>query len=173
MRTRRVLTLLWVAALVVTGLDAADSGRTLGIWSISDLHRNHSAGNNTCHWSFLVDESEDPAEDTPARCAFDVRSANSSLGCEKSSFHDVECGNGKITFFIGGGWNSFGFTVLVLVNYAETAMAYFGYSDAELNGDKPISEQRKPAVMLGSEHRRIHAGVGNPTNGFLQYRQDG
>lgn len=126
----------------------ADANNTVGIWPTSEMHRNRTTGNSTCRWTFLIDESENSAEDPPVRCAFEVRALTTTSKCERSPFQDVECGNGKIIFLVSGGWNSMGFTVLVLVNHAEAAMAYFGYSDTELNDGGPVPEQRKAATMI-------------------------
>lgn len=37
-------------------------------------------------------------------------------------------------------------------------MAYFGYSDTELDGGGPIPGQRKPAMALGLEHESRFMG---------------
>ncbi|KAK8062362.1 hypothetical protein PG997_014459 [Apiospora hydei] len=139
-----------VSASLCAWLGVALAEKTIGTWTLSDVHRTRSPDNTTCNWNFTITASEIRGARPPAQCAFTVRGTK-ALGCDKRDLGDVTCTDGATQYDVGGGWSSQGFVVISVVNPTENAQAYFGYSDAQLNGGGDLPAQDKDAILIGSD----------------------
>ncbi|KAI0896086.1 hypothetical protein F4806DRAFT_496210 [Annulohypoxylon nitens] len=134
------LLFLFSAGLVAAGI--ATSVESSSELSISDVRRTKVDSNATCVWHFtVINSTSDAGTNDIFSCNFDVR-AVPGTDCGVASFESSCKSNSSYT--INGGHSDQGFVVIVLVNSAQGSMAYFAFTDDELDSGSKISNQTQP-----------------------------
>ncbi|KAK6951755.1 hypothetical protein Daesc_006278 [Daldinia eschscholtzii] len=123
-------------ALLVRG---DEHPQPVGNWTVSNVSRTRSAGNETCDWKFQFSQSEAPPDTPPTFCQFTV-DADNGHNCDTVTFSGAAC-NGTERYSVNGGHAPEGFIVMVLLDIEENVEAYFGFDDTALNTGAHIPEQ--------------------------------
>ncbi|KAI0002310.1 hypothetical protein F4779DRAFT_635359 [Xylariaceae sp. FL0662B] len=142
------LSILTISALLY-GFGAVAT-EPVGTWVVSDVHRTRTQDNATCHWSLRISQQQAAESEL---CDFEY-SAPAGQACSAMSFAGLPC-SANSSFKINGGSDSRGgFVVLTLYDEAVDGLAYFGFTDAELDGGAPIPSQVDEAYRRASVRGR-------------------
>ncbi|KAI1214734.1 uncharacterized protein F4807DRAFT_404369 [Annulohypoxylon truncatum] len=130
----------------------AASLESTGDLSVSDVRRTKYQDNTTCTWHFTVINSTSEAGMTDIfSCNFDVRVVEGT-DCGAASFEN-SCSNNS-SYTVNGGHSDQGFVVIVLVNNDQGSLAYFAFSDEDLDSASKVSNQTMPTYPQATTQRR-------------------
>lgn len=143
MHLRFVLALL-ISSVISFGLATTDS------ITVTNLTRTRSQDNGSCHWSLIVSSQDDnyDSDQQPVSCAFDVAGPD----CQTQGF-GAECFDNSSHYTVNGGHDPDGFFVVPILDKKTQMLAWFGWSDEELDSGLPINEI-EAASPAGSKVRR-------------------
>ncbi|KAI0884343.1 uncharacterized protein GGS22DRAFT_22307 [Annulohypoxylon maeteangense] len=140
----------------------AASLESTGQLTVSDTRRTKLQHNTICAWHFTVINSTSGADTTDIfSCNFNVKVVEGT-DCGVASFETSCSANSSYT--VNGGHSDQGFVVVVLVNNAENSLAYFAFSDDDLDAASHISNQTMPTYPQATAQRRDLI-VGRQDNG--------
>ncbi|KAI1458500.1 hypothetical protein F4805DRAFT_474471 [Annulohypoxylon moriforme] len=133
-------------------VSSAASLQSTGELTVFDARRTKLQHNTICAWHFSVINSTAGGETTDVfSCNFNVR-VMEGTDCGVASFENSCSSNSSYT--VSGGHSDQGFVVVVLINNAHGSLAYFGFSDDDLDSASNISNQTNPTYPQGTAQQR-------------------